>query len=97
MGYYVEYFESAQPKGTSGGSLLRISMMTAACFLAFCFLVHNVLPHGQEVIQQILFPGSDASTRQAAEIFVSELQNGEPVADALESFCRKVLNDAALP
>lgn len=96
MGYYVDYSVPAREKQSSG-SFLRIAVMTTAFFLAFCLISGSVWPQGQEILQQLFFPGSSDATRQAAEVFVAELQNGEAVSDALENFCHAVFADADIP
>lgn len=96
MSYCINY--SAETKGSAGrdAPAIRIALMSAAFFLVFCLYIGRYWPKGQAALQQLLFPISSPSSQQAAEVFVSELHNGEPLGDALENFCREIISDAGL-
>lgn len=93
MGYQIVY-EPASKKIPAFYKKSRIPEMAAACFLLFLLLVNGFWPRGREVVQQIVWPGDREAAVQAAEIFVQELRYGEPFADAVESFCREILQGA---
>ena len=94
MSYCINYSGERKESSRRDAPGIRIALMTAAFFVVFCLYTGRFWPRGQEALQQLLFPGSNLFTRQAAEVFVSELQNGEPLGDALENFCREIIHDA---
>ena len=94
MSYCINYPGKMNGSSRPDAPGIRIALMTSAFFIVFCFFTGRFWPQGQEAVQQLLFPGSNLFARQAAEVFVSELQNGEPLGDALENFCREIIRDA---
>ena len=67
-------------------------MMSAGFFLLFCLMVYYFWPDGKQFLQELLWPGDAAVNRQAAEVMVQQLRWGEPLADALETFCLTILH-----
>ena len=93
MGYRVDYGPVKQErKGRS--SISRVLMLTAVCLLVFLLLVNSFCPRGAEVLRSFLLPGDAAVTAAALEELSAELQNGEDISSALESFCRKIIQNA---
>lgn len=66
--------------------------MTAGFFLLFCLMVSAFWPEGRKLLQELLWPGDAEVARQAAEVMVQQLRWGEPLADALETFCLTILH-----
>lgn len=92
MGYRIDYGPPiVRRKG--GGRVLRLQLMTAAFLLLFVLLVKHQWPEGSGKLRQYLMPGIDAQELCFAE-FVEEIQGGEPVGQALTSFCRSILDNA---
>ena len=77
-------------------SLSRVLLLTAVCLLVFLLLVNSFWPKGAEVLRSFLLPGDAAVTVAALEDLSAELRNGEDISSALESFCRKVLENARI-
>lgn len=93
MSYRVEYEPISRKKKRSPGGL-GLPGLTVVCFLLFLLLVHAFWPRGTEVLQQALWPGDSAVTRQAADTFVDALRGGAPFGAAAEGFCREILEAA---
>jgi len=97
MAYRIEYASSRRERPDKRPSILRILVLTAGYFVLFCMIICTFWPQGREVFAHFLFPGGARPAMAAAEVFVAELQNGEPIADALEHFCREIIAYAHLP
>lgn len=90
MGYRVEY-ETVSKVRRMEQKTARVPALTAAAFLLFLILVVNFWPKGKAVLQEILIPGDPAVTVAALEDLAEELETGAPLSDALENFCRTVV------
>lgn len=82
MGYRIDY---TQPKKS------RLGAMTAGWFLVLLLLVGLFWPRGRAVLATALFPGNRAVTREALGDFARDMGAGEPLGQALEAFCRQIL------
>lgn len=67
------------------------------CFLLFLILVQLFWPKGRDAIAKLLLPGATETVWAAADGFADQVRTGEPVGEALESFCRSVLESAGIP
>lgn len=94
MGYQVVYKPVSKNAPVFREKKSRIPGMTAGCFLLFLLLVNGLWPRGREVLQKIIWIGNEETTLEAAEAFVQELRYGDPIGDAVESFCRKIIQNA---
>lgn len=94
MGYRIVYGPEikAQPQRT--GSSARLRTMIAAAFLLFSIIVRLTWQEGTEIMRQALLPGDLTVTEQAFSEMITDLRQGEPVADAVTVFCRTVLDEA---
>ena len=93
MGYRVDY-GPRNPGHKGKSSFSRVLVLTAVCLLVFLLLVNSFCPRGAEVLRSFLLPGDAAVTAAALEELSAELQNGEEISSALESFCRKIIQNA---
>lgn len=93
MGYRVDYRPIKKirraEKRRSG-----LAAMTALWFLIFLLLTNGLWPRGAEVLQSVLIPGDPEITTAALKSLVEDLKAGEPLADAVESFCITVIQEA---
>ena len=94
MGYRVVYDSVRQEKRRAKSHGARLTGLTAMFLALFLMMVNVYWPKGREVLQEMIWPGDAAVTRQAAEAFVEELRFGEPIGDAVESFCREIIKSA---
>lgn len=95
MGYRIVYgepIESAFRRTCSNG---RLRTMIAALFLLFSLVVRLTWQDGAEIMREYLLPGDLTVTELAFSEMISDLQNGDPVADAVTVFCRTILNEAS--
>lgn len=95
MGYRVDYPSARKGRGAEKPPL-RLAALTALCLLIFLLLVNGFWPAGAQALRDFLIPGDTAVTVAALEDLAAELRAGEALPDALESFCRRVIAEAAL-
>lgn len=89
MGYRVVY--GAMPPVKRRKSKLRLQALTAAFLLAFALTVRQAWPEGQEMLRRFLLPGEPTVTEEAFRNMISDLQGGEPLADAVTAFCAQIV------
>ncbi len=97
MSYRVNYGSTGQAKrergeGTPENS--QIPTLTLGILLAFLLLVSGLWPQGRALLQKVFWPGDSVTTAAALEGFALELQAGVPLEDAVEGFCREILQEA---
>ena len=97
MAYRIEYDRPKQNSPDSGMSAMRVFFLFCAFFLIFAFWTWCFWPEGRMAFAELLFPGGAEPAMAAAEVFVEELRNGEPISEALEHFCRDIVAYAHLP
>lgn len=66
------------------------------CFLLFLILVQLFWPNGRDAIQKLLLPGATETVWAAVDGFADQVRTGEPVGEALQSFCRSVFESACI-
>lgn len=95
MGYRVEY--------SLGSSKIRkkekrsgVVALSAGCLLLFALLVNAFWPQGAHTLRELLLPGNAAVTAAALEGLAEDLGSGIEIPEALEAFCRKVMNESAM-
>ena len=91
MGYRIEYDRGegtyqVLPEGKS-----RVPAFTAAALAGFLLLTHLLWPAGDAAIREFLIPGEDSVTIEAVECMAAELREGASLQDALEEFCRRII------
>lgn len=69
----------------------------AAGLLLVCLLVRLLWPASMDKLRQMLIPGDPEVTGRAASEMVSQLHEGVPVGDAVQAFCREILDEAGYP
>lgn len=95
MGYRVDYQPVKKVRGLEKRTA-RAPALAALGLILFCLLVNCVWPRGAEVVREILIPGDTAVTVAALEEFAAELEAGEELSSALQTFCRRVIREAEL-
>ena len=77
--------------------MLRLQILTAVFILLFSLTVKYVWPQGTDKLRACLIP-SDLSVTEAAFLDMThQLRSGEPLKDALETFCIEILEHDELP
>ena len=91
MSYRVEY--GWNPKQAQRGSCFgfRRFLFCAGFFVLFLTLVTVFWSEGREVLLQLLFPGDAEAAWNAAVLLADDLMQGIPLNDAVESFCREII------
>lgn len=72
----------------------RLPILTVAFFMLFLLTVERVWPAGRERLRELLWPGNGEVTAAAFATMTERLDAGEPIADAVEAFCKEILQDA---
>lgn len=94
MGYYMVYGSAANQEKKHTVSGFRILLMTISFLTAFLLTVNRAWPTGRTVLQNLFLPGNATVSSQALSDLVTDLQDGNSVAEAVEAFCRSVLKEA---
>jgi len=96
MGYRIVYGPEVGEVRSDGKHDQRIRVMTAAFLLLSCLLTRLLWPEGAQMLRDALLPGQPSVTEQAFSILAEQLRAGEPVGEAVESFCRFVIVHGAV-
>ena len=96
MGYRIEYDGPGEVCLHQRNRSRHIGVMTAAFFLLFCTLMSVIWPEKWNRASQQLVPGDPAVTKAAFSQMTRQLREGEDVYDAVFTFCREVVDGAAL-
>ena len=89
MGYRIEYTDGEKKTPSCW-------RMTGILLLLSGLLVSCLYPRGQEVLEMIFWPGDKAQTVAALETMTEELEAGKPIGEAIEGFCREILDGETL-
>ena len=97
MGYQIRY-DAGKAVKTGLKERKRSAVgMVAAGLVALCLFVRLFWPAGMDKLRRMVFPGDPEVTGRAAEQMVSQIHEGVPVGDAVQAFCREILNEAGYP
>lgn len=94
MGYRITYENGTIRKKTVRTWRIhwkRWSVAMASVALALML----ILPGGRLAIRDLLLPGDEAVTAAALEGMIEDIQDGDSVGEALETFCREILTHGA--
>lgn len=93
MAYRIVY--GPMPKGTcpERRSTFRFHLLTAVFLLLFVLLVRQAWPEGTERLRSVLLPGEPGSTEKAVQVLLTDVQEGEPIGDAVTAFCRQIIEN----
>lgn len=95
MGYRIVYGTEYSKKSKKSGGSVRLRTMIAAAFLFFALTVRLTWQEGSEIMRRFLLPGDLTVTELAFAEMVSDLREGEKLADALTVFCAEILHEAS--
>lgn len=96
MGYRIEYTDGGEKARSLKEKAPSRWLMTGMFLLVFAILVNCLYPRGKEVLEMIFWPGDKAQTVAALETMTEELGAGKPVGEAIEGFCREILDGETL-
>lgn len=96
MGYQIRYDAGKAVKtGLKERKTSAIGVLAAG--LVVCLVMRLIWPAGVDKLRQMVFPGDPEVTGRAAEQMVSQIHEGVPVGDAVQAFCREILDEAGYP
>ena len=92
MGYRVEYDISGKRVFVNTDKEKRRKRLRQIlCVLSvMVVLVHGIVDRW---IWDFLFPGYNESTKVAAENMIAQIREGEPVGDAVTTFCKEIIRN----
>lgn len=94
MAYQIDYSNDGKRGGKPEKRHLFRSVLI--CFFLFLILVQLFWPKGREAIGKLLLPGATETVWAAVDGFAAQVRTGEPVGEALESFCRSVFQSTGI-
>ena len=94
MGYRITYDNGTIRKETVQVHRFKWKRWGSGC-LAFVLAVTFMFPRGRLWFRDLLLPGDEQVTSAALEGMVSDLRSGEPIGEAVETFCREILAGGA--
>lgn len=97
MSYIIAYDGTDPCAKPADRRASRLSVLTAGFFLAFLLLTKLFWPKGAAMLRQIILPGDPEVTERAVSVLVDDLREGEPVGDALKTFCGEIMTHAKYP
>lgn len=94
MSYRIVYGPMPKVKSTAEGNLFRFQLLTAVFLMLFALVVKCFWPQGMAVLQSVLIPGEVGATEVAFFEMLTNLKNGDAMAEAVTAFCRQVIESA---
>lgn len=95
MGYRVDYQPVKKVRGVEKRRI-GVPALTGLFLLLFILLINSVWPRGAEVLRGLLFSGDISVATAALEDMAVELRSGEELSSAVETFCKKVIQEAEI-
>lgn len=98
MGYRIEYGPAAAPRRRRFKPQLRLQILTAVVLILFTLGVKKGWPEGAGKLREFLLPSDTAlASQEAMQTFLTSLESGHSLDDALTAFCREIVANADLP
>ncbi len=91
MGYRIVYEQRSGKYQVEKQPFMGLRGWTGLCFGAFLLLTSLFWQDGREVLAEYLIPGENSVTLSAARGLRDDLRSGAELEDALEAFCREVI------
>lgn len=89
MAYRIDYGSGGEKKRAMKG---RTPVRRVAAGIVCAVLLAALLfPAGRRALRDLILPGDAEVTAAALRDLVAELQDGEPVGDAVSAFCQEVI------
>jgi len=92
--YQIIYGPMPPVKQAGRHGILRFQVLTAAFMLLFVITVRHVWPEGTQTLREFLIPGEPTVTEAAFHEMMADIQDGEPLPDALTAFCRQIVDES---
>jgi hypothetical protein len=94
MAYRITYGEGTIQKRTVKVPTLRWKRLMMGIVVSV-LAVTLAIPTGRLWLRDLLLPGDEQITAAALESMVEDLRCGEPVGEAVETFCKGILAGGA--
>ena len=91
MGYRITYENGHIHKKTIRSSQFRWKRWGAGAAVA-ALAVTLLIPRGRLWVRDLLLPGDEDVTAAALGSLVEDLSAGEPVGEAVQTFCREIIH-----
>ncbi len=93
MGYHISYDQTIVKTNFPDKKKFRIGKKQIK-FGAICLIVViTAMLFRIKSVQNFLIPGDCGVTKSAFAAMVTNLQSGEPIADAVTTFCREIVEN----
>ncbi len=94
MGYRIEYDAGTAVTERTKSKDRKPKIKTAALLLVAGLVAGTLVwPKGRAWARDLLLPGDEAVTAQALEDLAEDLAEGGPVSEAVEAFCRQIIEN----
>ena len=97
MAYRIRYGQALIKKRIIFGNKIRFSKQYIIPFCCFLVLCGGIVIAKSKVVQDFFLPGNPDVTRTAISGFVTDLKDGETMKEAITTFCREIIDNAAYP
>lgn len=94
MGYRITYENGFIRKELIRNRRLSLELWGTGLSVAV-LAVSLLVPRGRLWVRNLLLPGDEEITVAALEGMVEDLRDGEPLGEAVESFCREIIAGGA--
>ena len=90
MGYRITYDNGVAKKEVIRAQRVNWKKWGVVAVSAV-FAVTLMVPQGRLWLRDLILPGDEDVTAAALEGIVSDLRSGEPLGEAVETFCKEIL------
>ena len=94
LSYHITYDHPHGQTTKRTSSRFTLPLLFVLSISAFIIITFTYWTEGKRILMDFLFPKCGQITGQAIETFAEELQNGIPVSDAINHFCREIIQYA---
>lgn len=92
MGYRIDYQGPKKVRGAERRTA-PAAAVAAGILLLGMLAVNGFWPRGREVLRAMILPGEASVTAQALDDLVDNLLSGDGIGNALDCFCRQVMDE----
>ena len=92
MGYRIEYDGEVVVWKRESHHGNRILLYSGMFFVLFLIMTHLFWPEGWVQLENWIYPGDAAVTKEALQNMASELRTGMYLSDAVTAFCREIIH-----
>ncbi|MBR7123206.1 MAG: hypothetical protein IKC95_07120 [Oscillospiraceae bacterium] len=97
MAYRIRYGQALIKKHIIFENQIQFSKKLIPPLICFLVLCGGIVIAKSKAVQDFFLPGNPDVTRSAISGFVTDLKDGEPMKEAITTFCREIIDNAAYP